>query len=448
MTSLLLQNEGKTLEFKESLSSPIKIIKTISAFANTAGGTLIIGVQDKSKKIIGLKDILKEEEKLTNLIADSISPLLLPDIEIITCENQELLVIHVPYLPGPHYLKQLGMEKGTFIRLGSTNRLADNEMLANLLRAEKNISFDETICMKASLADLDETFIRTTFKTLSQEIKPAHYESLGFVSTHNKKQFPTYGALLLFCPHRLRFLPESMIRCVCYAGTTREKIIDQKEFANNLINTVDEVVAFIERHSNVSGEIGRVRREDVSQFPSVAVREAVVNALVHADYSLRGSSIQIAVFKDHIEITNPGALTLGQSLTSALSGVSKMRNRVVGRVFRELKIIERLGSGIPRIFACYEKNALKQPQFEEMDQHFRVTLFESALAAEVKTEWERNLLQALQKKSLGTKEIASLWSVTERTARTRLAVMQEKKLIRYLARSKTDPTRKYTLLNN
>src|SRR3990167_9187819 len=103
-----------------------------------------------------------------------------------------------------------------------------------------------------------------------------------------------------------------------------------------------------------------IKREDVPQFPEEAVREAVINAIVHADYSVSGSSIQVAIFSDRIEITNPGGLPFGQTLELALSGFSRMRNRMMGRIFRELNLIEKLGSGLLRITEAYKKlRALK-----------------------------------------------------------------------------------------
>src|SRR3990167_2113225 len=106
LDKLLSQCEGKTLEFKENTSSPLKIIKTVVAFANTAGGTIVIGVEDKTKKVIGVNHVLLEEERISNLIYDSISPVLMPDIDIISCLGKELILIHVPHLPGPFYWKK------------------------------------------------------------------------------------------------------------------------------------------------------------------------------------------------------------------------------------------------------------------------------------------------------------------------------------------------------
>lgn len=443
---ILSQNEGKTLEFKENTKSIGKILKTVIAFANTAGGIIIIGVEDGTKKIIGVENILLEEERVASIIADSIEPMILPDIEILNYENNELLVINVPYLPGPHYHKKAGMHTGTFIRLGSTNRLADNETIATLLRVAKHVGFDELPCTEATQDDLDDNLITQSLTSAYNDLQKQSYSSLGLVTKYHQKNHPTYGGLLLFCKDRISFLPDSAIRCVCFSGRNREKIIDQKDITSHLILAVDEIIAFIDRHTNLAAKIGKIRREDIPQFPPHAVREAVINALVHADYALTGSSIQIAVFSDRIEITNPGCLPFGQTLASALSGISRMRNRMIGRIFRELKIIERLGSGIPRIFASYVNKLTQPPKFEEIDTHFRVTLYEVTEPAKPTETWELALIHALSgSNQLATKDIATLWKVTVRTARIRLKNMLNKGLIETTAISKTDPTAQYKL---
>lgn len=121
---LLTSPEGKILEFKRDLSSPKPILKTLVAFANTAGGTLIIGRADDGS-IIGIEDILADEERLASLIADSIAPTMMPDIEAVTIADKSLLFIRVAHWPGPFYLKEKGPINGVFVRLGSTNRQAD-----------------------------------------------------------------------------------------------------------------------------------------------------------------------------------------------------------------------------------------------------------------------------------------------------------------------------------
>ena len=134
IATLIDKPESKTLEFKRDLSSPRPLLKTLVAFANSAGGRLVLGVAD-DRQIVGVDHPLDEEERLANLIADSISPRLVPNIEMVTVEGKTLLVVEV-FLSGirPHFLKAEGMANGVYVRLGSTNRQADAHLVAELQR--------------------------------------------------------------------------------------------------------------------------------------------------------------------------------------------------------------------------------------------------------------------------------------------------------------------------
>ncbi len=438
--SLILQNESKTLEFKENTKSLTSIVKAVVAFANTSGGTIVIGVSDKEKRIVGVENPLKEEERIANTIADSIEPLIIPDIQISTIRNKELLVIQIPHLVGPFYLKSNGLEHGTYVRVGSTNRVADSEIILSLKMLAKNISFDELPCVEATPSDIDDKIVKTYLSPILKNITEKRYESLNIVSRQHKKLYPTNGGILLFGNDRFKWFPDASISCVCFADETHEKIIDQQEITSPLIMAHEAILAFIRRHTKVGAKIHESVREDIPEYPPQAVREAVINTIVHADYSVKGSRIQIAIFSNRIEITNPGGLPYGQTMKFALSGVSLMRNRVMGRLFREVKLIERLGTGLKRIISIYEKTNAKKPLFEELNTHFRVTLYNVETLAIKPESWEQLLIEKLtQQNSLSTTEIAKLWKVTTRTARTRLKKMIETGLINRVATSAKDP---------
>lgn len=160
----------------------------------------------------------------------------------------------------------------------------------------------------------------------------------------------------------------------------------------------------------------------------------------HADYAIKGSRIQVSIFSDRIEITNPGGLPYGQTIELALSGISRMRNRVMGRLFREIKLIERLGTGLKRIVNVYDKTQAKKPVFQELNTHFRVTLYSVDTVAIDLQSWETTLIEELkEKQQLGTTEVAKFWCVTTRTARTRLKKMIDKGIIVRIGTSEKDP---------
>lgn len=440
LESYLLQNESKTLEFKENTKSLDKIMRSIIAFANTSGGTIIIGITDKEKKVVGVERVLQEEERLASAITDKIAPLIIPDIQVSSFRNKELLVIKVPHLAGPFYLKSLGLERGTYVRIGSTNRLADNEIILSLQMLSRNIFFDELPCIGATVADIDDKLVKTSLSPVFGAINKKQYESLNIVTSKNGKSLPTNGGVLLFCPNRFQWFPDSSIACVCFADDTCEKIIDQQEIRAPLIAVHQEILSFINRNTKVGAIIHESMREDVPQYPHEVIREAVINAIVHGDYAMKGCRIQIAIFSNRIEITSPGGLPYGQTIASALSGISIMRNRVIGRIFREIKLIERLGTGLKRITSIYEKANTKQALFEEINTNFRVTLYSIEKPLIQPELWEQQLVDELYyRNQLGTSEIAKLWRITTRAARARLKKIVDKGVVDRIGTSSKDP---------
>ena len=140
---ILTKDEGKVLEFKESAQSLPDIIKTVIAFANTASGLIVIGVQDRTKKIVGVPNTLDEEERLINAISDSIAPILVPNVEIQTYRKKELILIHVPHIAGPYYLKSAGPERGVFFGSALQTELPIVKCLSLFVYLQKKYHFDE-----------------------------------------------------------------------------------------------------------------------------------------------------------------------------------------------------------------------------------------------------------------------------------------------------------------
>ena len=436
IAKIFRENEGKTLEFKESTKGLHGILKTVVAFANTSGGIIVIGIKDKSKEILGLENPLLEEEKLANIISDSISPLLVPEIEIITYRNRELLIVRVPHVAGPFFLKQNGLEKGTYIRFGSTNRMVDEEMLASLKLMASNRTFDEL----PFTGKIDEKLLQQAFQGIDKKPNLKTCQMLGIYTTHFGKQVPTIGGILLFGENRHENLPDALIRLACFQGVSKERIIDSIEISSALPFAIIEGIQFIERHVSIESKIGKVFRKDIPQYPPFAIREAFINAVVHADYSMKGCHIQVAIFSDRIEITNPGGLPFGQTIKKALSGYSRLRNRVIGRVFRELKLIEQWGSGLQRIIATCEKMGLQNPLFEEENNQFRITLFSIKKRITSLNEWEAKIVKHLNShESIKPQDAAKLWKISDRATRLRLKKMISNGIIARISTSEKDP---------
>ena len=446
LVEFLKEQEGKTLEFKENCSSLHKIVQTVVAFANTAGGTLIIGVRDKTKEVVGISDPLKEEERLSNAFADGIHPLMIPDIRISSFRDRNLIIISVPHAIGPYIVRSEGPAKGVYVRLGSTNRRAGPEMIESIRRLARNISFDEQPCTEINSEDIDFRAASEFFGSVSRKLTPAIRKTLGLVVTHGGKDIPSLGAVLLFGRDRHQLFPDAVVRCARFQGNRTNRFLDQMEIDEHLPKAVDAVIAFIERHTLQSAEIGRVQRRDIPEYPVQAVREAVINAIVHTDYAITGMNIKVAIFDNRIEITNPGTLPFGLTLKSALSGVSKLRNRVIGRVFRELKLIEQWGTGLNRMISACKDHGQQAPHFEEIGTTFRVTLFSQPSADRKLPDWHADIMEYLSEhKEITTKEAARIWNKSDRTARTRLRNLLAQGYLAEIGTGPKDPKKVYVM---
>lgn len=394
INQLLISPEGKTLEFKRDLSSPKNILKTLVAFANTAGGCLIVGVDD-DQKLVGVAQPLDEEERLGNLIADSIEPRLVPNIDLITHQGKSLLIIEVfPSGLRPHSLKSEGAEHGVYVRLGSSSRQADRELVAELRRSAEGIVFDELPMPALTVDDLDFHAARGLFA--DQRVLTEHdFLTLRLLTREQGQLVPTKGAVLLFGKERQRYFPDAWVQCGRFSGKDKAHIFDHIDINAHLPLVVDQVMNFLKKHAMRGADFSEIRRKDVWSIPLLILREAVINALVHADYSQTGAPIRIAYFDDRIEIESPGILLPGMTIEDMKRGISRLRNRVIARVFRELNLIEQWGSGVRRIFSEAQALGLPEPDIQEISMRLRLTVH----LAETKVIASPEALDALQSKS-------------------------------------------------
>jgi len=372
---LIQSREGKTLEFKRDLSSPKNFLKTLVAFANSAGGRLVFGIEDKSNVIVGLENPLDEEERLCNIIADTIVPRLIPNIEMATIDGKTLLIVEV-FLSGtrPHWIKKEGPQ-GVYVRLGSTNRLADNQLIEELKRSVLGITFDEIPLPELSIDALDLTAAQKIFgnKFLLEEEKML---SLKLLVKEQGRMVPTIGGLLLFGgeERKIRF-PDVWVQCGRFIGKDKADIFDHTEIYEHLPIAVDKILEFLKKHAMRGADFSEIRRKDVWSIPLSIIREVIINAIVHSDYSQIGAPIRVAFFDDRIEVENPGILLPGLTIDDICRGLSKLRNRVISRVFRELNLIEEWGSGIPRIYKESKKIGLPLPEIMDIGTRLRFIVY-------------------------------------------------------------------------
>ena len=223
LVELLKRHEGKTLEFERDLSSPEAILKCLVAFANTAGGIIVIGVEDRSKNARGVPDVLRAEEKLANLVSDSIRPRLVPDIEVVPwrkLKKLNLLAVQVyPSNTRPHYLERLGSEDGVFIRVGSTNRKAEALQIEELKRLNWRTAFDEQAIPDLKSEAIDFRAASELFAPYRQLTAQA-WSTLHITTEHQGRQVPTIGGLLLFGKDGFARFPDAWIQAGRFAGTS------------------------------------------------------------------------------------------------------------------------------------------------------------------------------------------------------------------------------------
>ena len=464
ISEILNQDEGKTLEFKRDLSSPRPVLKTLVAFANTAGGRLFIGIED-DRRVIGVEDPLDEEERLCNIIADSISPRLAPNVEMITIEGKTVLVVEV-FLSGlrPHYLTSEGLENGSYVRLGSSNRQADRELVAELRRSAEGVSFDELPMVDLSIDDLDLVVAQTMFSE-KRSLSEKELFTLRLVTREQGRIVPTKGAVLLLGKKRELHFPDAWVQCGRFIGKNKTDIFDHIELYDHLPLAVDSIMLFLKKHAMRGADFSEIRRKDVWSIPLDILREVIINALVHSDYSQRGAPIRVAFFDDRIEVENPGILLPGMTIEDMKQGVSKIRNPVIARVFRELDLIEQWGSGIPQIFAAAQRMKLPEPQIMEIGMRIRfiVPLAEalSALRSQHGTRsgaqtgaqsgaQSKELLEALVGGPLSSAELIAVLGLKSKTGAFKRSIREllEQELIEYTIPDKPKSRlQKYRLKN-
>jgi len=446
LIELLKRPEGKTLELKRDLSSPQGVLKTIVAFANTAGGTLLIGVEDRGRHVRGVAKALDVEERLASLLSDGVAPRLVPSIEILRWRSTQVLAVEVfPSSLRPHYLRREGEERGVYVRVGSTNRRADLRLIRELQRFARGEVFDEQPIPELDSEALDFRAASESFAPV-RKLRRADLETLRLITTHQGRKVPTVGGMLLFGSERERerYFPDAWIQAGRFRGTDKSRIVDQLEIRSLPIQAVEDAVSFVHKHALHGVEIGAVRSRERSNLPPIAVREAVINAVAHADYSQTGGPIRVAIFDDRMEVENPGLLPFGLSVEDLTRGISKLRNRVIGRVFHTLGLIEQWGSGVQRMVSACRDAGLDSPLFEEIATRFRVTIFTAPVGEPSLDERDQAILDTLAGgEGRLTSQIAETIGLTPRATRTRLARLVGLGLIREVGTGPRDPKRRY-----
>ena len=442
MKDLIKQNEGRRLEFKEKVDSTLDICKTVIAFANDAGGDLYVGIKDSPRSVIGISEdeIFVIEEKISNAVFANCSPIILPEISLIMYENKHIIKIHINRGNNPPYhLKNTGIAKGTYIRVGSTNRMADDVFIEDLNRKKNNISFDSELIYSKMADEIDlKGFTKLYLDKAGEKLSKIILSKFNLTKKENDSVYPT-NALILLSDDDLRkdLFPFAKIECAVFKGIVPGNFIDQKTFDSSIVEDPEDAYKFVLRHiSQKSKDYTGVFRNDRWEYPVISIREVIRNAVIHRDYSIRGSDIKVAIFEDKVEITSPGKLLPDIDFSDMLSGQSNTRNKTLAPVFKRMGIIEQWGNGL-RIISDEMKN---YPEIEmiwsEPGISFRVTFFKKNYR-EMSGEMSGEIIELLKKdKDITIPEIAKMIGVTERTIERKISVLQKMELIQRIGPKK------------
>ena len=362
--------EGKTLEYKRDLSSPDGPLKSIIAFANTGGGRLVVGVADDGT-VLGVDDPLAAEERLASLIADSIRPQIVPGISIVPLAGRTVLAVDVPLSTArPHYLRRRGLETGTYVRVGSTNRQADAPLIAGLERDARGIAYERMPAHHATIADLNLTALP---EINGRPVAEDDLLPLGLAVHAGDRIVPTNAGILTTHPWPDSEMPSAWVQMGRLRGPDGTDIFDSTEYHGPMQHAVDEVMTFLTKHAYKTAVFGQVRRRDVLSIPVEPIRELVINAIVHADYSEPGTPIRVVFYDDRIQIEGPGLLVPGMTI-EAMRNSSRLRNPVLARIFRAAGLMENFGTGVDRVYKQLAAAGLPEPVFEEVIDRVRVTV--------------------------------------------------------------------------
>jgi ATP-dependent DNA helicase RecG len=414
LVNLVAQPEGARLAFVRRAFRPDELAETLAALANAQGGTVVVGVSGRAKKIEGVQDL--EAARLASLDAAlACTPaLVLPLPEQAPHGDAQLLVISVPAgLPHVYSVH------GKYLRReGPANQPIPPDALRKLLLERGETSWERLVPEGATLDDLDPNKLAAYVRRIGpaaetdplaflfrrgalarREAGDLRLETSEIVQASSPKPqgssyVPTNAGLLLFGRDAERFFPQCEVTLVRYRGREMGDEFLREDVRDTLVETVRRAEIWLSEHMRRGSRMVGLERQDWAQFPQGAVREALVNAVAHRDYTIRGEGIRIALFGDRMECYSPGRLP-GHVTVQNIVEERFSRNETLVQVLADYGLIERLGYGIDRMLRQMSDAALPPPEFRETAAGFLVTLRGQAgddrhdAAAIDTSEWRR-----------------------------------------------------------
>ena len=353
--------EGSNVELKAVIVEDIK--KEIVAFANSEGGTLYIGINDQGE-IIGVEDVDGVMLQASNMIRDAIKPDVTMFVNYAHEQIEQKDIVKITVQKGtdsPYYIAKKGLRpEGVYVRQGASSVPASDHAIRRMIKETDGDTFE---VMRSLNQDLTFHAATDEFKARDILFGESQMITLGILTA--EKLYTNLGLLLSDqCVHT--------IKAASFEGTTKSVFKDRREFTGSLLKQMNDAYNFIEVYNKTRAEFLKLHRIDRRDYPEAAVREALLNSLVHREYAFSGSTL-INIFEDRIEFVSLGGLVNGLTENDILFGISQCRNEKLAAVFYRLKLIEAYGTGIQKIMESY-KDCIVKPKIDLSDNAFKIVL--------------------------------------------------------------------------
>ena len=443
---------------KLEINKPKSWLKSVSAFANGRGGKLIFGVKEDNT-ILGLKDYKDTSENISEIVKTKMDPNPEFDMEIEETDGKVILILNIFVGKNTPYFVVDGGSRTAYKRVGNQSVPASRIDLFNLSLKGEHISYD-SLKSKKKLEDVSFKELRIEYKERTgKDFEEKDLKSFGLVN--DKNNLTIAGAL--FADNYQIY--QSRVFCTRWNGLTkasgRIEALDDVEFEGNIIYLLKASLDFVKRNSKKMWKKGPVYRIEYPEYPERAVQEALVNALIHRDYSVIGSEVHVDIYDDRLEIYSPGGMydgTFVQDL-NPLNVSSTRRNPIIADVFARMDLMERRGSGLRKIIEAYEseenyKKELK-PEFKSTESSFTTILKNPNYAPHSVTQnVTQNVTQSVGQKlkpsdrrekileiiknnpKITANDLSKQFNVTDRTIKRDLKVLTDKKIIKYVGSAK------------
>lgn len=418
--------ENERIELKKEFQKNLN--KEIVAFANTKGGEIYLGINNDGT-IVGLEDINDVELQCINHLSDTIKPDIMAFLKFEKVFLDKKTVLKITVNKGsmsPYYLSSKGIRpEGVYVRVGSASMPATETQILKMIKETTGTTYEEIRSLNQNL-----TFIQTEqeFFNMGISFNDSNKKTLGIIGRDGC--YTNVGFLLSDqCDYKIKF--------AVYEGKQKTAFKDRHEFSGSLFRQFYDLINKIDSYNRLSSpKLHGMKRVDKSEYPKEAIREVVLNALIHRDYSLKGYTL-VSMFENRMEVLSLGGLVKGVDMSDIMLGVSILRNKNLADVFYRLRFIEAYGTGIDKIKESY-KNQTKKPLFESSPNAFKVTLPKLENEKSHTNKREEKIIKLIEEKEEITRsDVENLLKVSSSTATRTLTKMVEEEKIKRIGRAQS-----------